>query len=49
MIKKAFGDDSMGENQIKLRYRRFKYGCESVESDLRSGKPSTRRNPENVE
>jgi hypothetical protein len=32
MIKKAFGDDSMSEAQIKL-YRRFKDGRESVESD----------------
>ena len=49
MIKKAFGDDSMNEAQIKLWYRRFKDGRESVESDRRSGRPSTSRTPENVE
>ena len=49
MIKKAFGDDSMSEAQIKLWYRRFKDGRESVESDRRSGRPSTSRTPENVE
>ena len=49
MIKKAFGDDSMSEGQIKLWYRHFKDGWESVESDRRSGRPSTSRTPENVE
>jgi len=48
MIKKAFGDDSLSEAQIKLWYRRFKDGWESVESDPRSGRPSTRMT-ENVE
>jgi transposase len=49
MIKKAFGDDSISEAQIKLWYRRFKDGRESAESDQRSGKPSTSRTLENVE
>jgi len=49
MIKKAFGDDSMSEAQIKLWYRRLKDGRESVESDRRSGRRSTSRTPENVE
>jgi len=49
MIKEAFVDDSMNEAQIKLWYRRFKDGRESVESDRRSGRPSTNRTPENVE
>ena len=48
MIKKAFGDDSLSEAQIKLWYRRFKDGWESVESDSRSGRPSTSRTPEYV-
>ena len=48
MIKKAFGDDSVGEVQIKFWYRRFKDGQESVESNPRSGRPSTGRTPENV-
>ena len=49
MIKKAFGDDSMNKAQIKLWYRCFKDGRESVESDQRSGRPSTSRTPKNVE
>jgi hypothetical protein len=49
MIKKIFGDDSMSEAQIKLWYSRLKDGRESVESDRRSGRPSTSRTPENVE
>jgi transposase len=39
----------LSEAQIKLWYRRFKDGWESVESDPRSGRPSTSRTPENVE
>jgi len=49
MIKKAFGDDSISETQIKFWYRRFKEGRESFESDPRSGRPSSSRTPENVE
>ena len=39
----------MSEAQIKLWYRRFKDGRESVESDRHSGRPSTSRTPEKVE
>ena len=39
----------MSEAQIKLWYRRFKDDRESVESDRRSGRPSTSRTPEYVE
>jgi hypothetical protein len=49
MIKKAFRNDSMSEAQMKLWYRSFKGGWESVESDPHSGRPSTSRTPENVE
>jgi len=41
-IQKVFGDDAMGITQIKKWYNRFKDGCTSVESDARSGRPSTR-------
>jgi phosphoserine phosphatase len=34
MIKKAFGVDSLSEAQIKLWYRRFKDGRESVNSTI---------------
>jgi transposase len=40
----GFGDDGMGITQIKEWYNRFKDGRTSVESDARSGRPSTSRN-----
>ncbi|XP_076036508.1 uncharacterized protein LOC143022255 [Oratosquilla oratoria] len=43
-IKQAFGDEAMGITQIKEWYRRFKGGRTSVESETRSGRPSTSRN-----
>lgn len=49
IIQKSFGDDSVSEAQIKLRYSCFTDGRESVESDPRPGRPSTSRTPENVE
>jgi transposase len=49
MMKKALGDYSLSEAQIKVWYRRFKDAWESVESDPRSGRPSISRTPENVE
>ena len=45
MIKKAFGDDSVSEAQIKFWYQRFKDGWESVESDVHSGRPSQAEHP----
>ncbi|KAG8315802.1 hypothetical protein J6590_064431 [Homalodisca vitripennis] len=49
MIRKVYGDVSMGDTQIKEWFRRFKNGRISVESDDRSGRPSTARNAEIVE
>ena len=49
MIKKAFQDDSMSEALIKMWYKCFKEGQESIKSDPRSGRPSTSRTPKNVE
>ncbi|XP_037504875.1 protein GVQW3-like [Rhipicephalus sanguineus] len=43
-IKTAFGDDAMSRTQIKEWYNRFKDGRTSVESEPRSGRPSTCRN-----
>ena len=37
MIQRAFSGEAMGETQIKMWYKRFKEGRESVESDSRSG------------
>ena len=49
MIQKAFVDESIGITQIKKWYRRFKIGRTSVDSDLRSGRPSLTTTPENIE
>ena len=49
IIKKAFGDDSMTEAQIKLWYRCFKDGQETTDSDPHSGRSSTSRTLKNVE
>ena len=49
MFQKAFRDDAMSAVQIKVWYKRFKDGQESVESDPCSGRPATSRTPENVE
>nr|XP_050034434.2 protein GVQW3-like [Dermacentor andersoni] len=43
-IQTAFDDDAMGSTQIKEWYNRFKDGRTSVESEPRSGRPSTCRN-----
>jgi hypothetical protein len=43
-IHTVFGDDAMGITQIKEWYNRFKDGRTSVESEPRSGRPSTCRN-----
>ncbi|XP_013793861.1 putative uncharacterized protein FLJ37770 [Limulus polyphemus] len=43
-IQTAFGDDAMGITQIKEWYKQFKDGRTTVESEPRSGRPSTCRN-----
>lgn len=43
-IQMAFGDDAMSSTHIKEWYNRFKDGRTSVESEPRSGRPSTCRN-----
>ncbi|KAG1701368.1 Protein GVQW3 [Nymphon striatum] len=48
-LRKGFQDESIREAQIKMWYKCFKEGRESVESNLCSGRPSTSRTPENVE
>jgi hypothetical protein len=45
-IQQAFGNDAMGATQIKEWYDRFKNGRTSVDSDQRTGRPSTSRNPD---
>ena len=48
-IQQVFGDDAMGETQIKEWFNRFKNGRTSVESEQRSGRPQTARNAAVVE
>jgi hypothetical protein len=43
-IQQAFGDDAMGATQIKEWFNCFKDGCTMVDSDQRSGRPSTSQN-----
>jgi hypothetical protein len=45
-IRQAFSNDAMGVTQIKEWYNRFKNGRSSVDSDQRTGRPSTSRNPD---
>ena len=43
-IQTAFGDDAKGVTQVKEWCNRFKDGRTSVDSETRSGRPSTSRN-----
>ena len=49
LVQEAFGDDAMSAVQINLWHKCFNDGRESVENDPHSGRPATRRTPENVE
>jgi len=46
LLQQAYGEDEMGRTQVFDWFRRFKEGRTSVESDPRSGRPSTSRNEE---
>ena len=48
-IQQVFGNDAMGVTQIKEWFNRFKNGRTSAESDPRSGRPKSSRNPEMIE
>jgi hypothetical protein len=48
-VQQAFGDDAMGATQIKEWFNRFKDGRTLVDSDQRSGRPSTSRNANVIE
>jgi len=43
LLQQAYGEDAMGRTQVFDWFRRFKKCRTSVESDLRSGRPSTSR------
>ena len=49
MMQKAFGNECMRKTRIKEWYNRFKGGCTSVDSDSRSGRPSTRNTLDNID
>ena len=49
MIQKAFGNECMSKTRIKEWYNRFKRGRTSVDSDSRSGRPSTTKTLDNIE
>ena len=49
MIQQAFGDEALSQTEIKEWFNCFKSGRMSVESETRSGRPSTIRNEEVIE
>ena len=49
MMEKAFGNECMSITRIKEWYNRFKGGRTSVDSDSRSGRPSTTKTLDNIE
>ena len=49
MMQKAFGNECMSKTRIKEWYDRFKGGRTSVDSDSRSGRPSTTKTLDNIE
>ncbi|GFV00354.1 protein GVQW3 [Trichonephila clavipes] len=49
MLQKAFKDECMGKTQIKEWHGRLKNGRTSLDSDPRSGRPSTGTSLHNVE
>ncbi|GFW76209.1 hypothetical protein TNCV_3800441 [Trichonephila clavipes] len=48
MMKTAFGEDTMGRARVFECLRRFKEGRQSVNSDPRSGRPSTSGNEDKI-
>jgi len=46
LLQQTQGENAMGRTQVVDWFRRFKEGRTSVESDPRSGRPSTSRNEE---
>ena len=48
MLEKCFGNDTLTRSNVFRWYERFRNGCESVEDDERSGRPSTAQTDENI-
>ena len=49
MMQKAFGNECISKKRMKEWYNRFKGGRTSVDSDSRSGRPSTTKTLDNIE
>ena len=49
MMQKAFGNECMRKTRIKEWYNRFKGGRTCVDSDSRSGRPSTTKTLDDIE
>ena len=49
MMQEAFGNECMSKTRIKEWYYRFKGDHTSVDSDSRSGRPSTTKTLDNIE
>ena len=49
MLKLVYGDAAVTMKTVYKWFERFRNGCESVEDEERSGRPSTSKTQENVE
>ena len=49
MLKLVYGDAAVTMKTVYKCFERFRNGCESVEDEERSGRPSTSKTQENVE
>jgi len=49
MFKLVYGDAALNMKTVYMWFERFRNGCESVEGEERSGRPSTSKTQENVE
>lgn len=48
-LQQAYGDAALSRAQVFRWFKEFSEGRESIEDDLRSGRPTTAKNDENVE
>jgi len=49
MLKLVYGDVAVNMKTVYKWFERFRNGCESVEDEERSGRPSTSKSQENAE
>ena len=48
LLKEVYGKDVMSRPRVFEWHKRFKSGCEEVENDPKSGRPSTTKADENI-